>query len=476
MVPKYRLLELPEIEREDIIATRMEERQKMLDKKLLSRMVQQQREKKGDSDDGTTGVAKAAKRQHTARGATKEKSNKLNELKAKRKAKDEKSKNRSYSPKRERSSSPMDMETSDDEDEDGVITKDEQEEERERRLLNGGSKPVQKDDKPASIEDLERCRLSRHLLVKHLLAPWFGQYIKGMWVRYLIGDEDGQPVYRICQISHLAEETIKPYKIEEKMFDRQAELVHGSARKLFSLDRISNSKFTEKEFHRLQAVCNKERVSIPTKTEIETKLAEMARLINQRYTESDISNMLEKNRSLTSQRPSGWATLERSRLNQARTLAQRRQDLKELAELDAQIVEFDAMYGSSANGTSTGDKGESGKGSDVLMKLSEKNRKANAEAVRRAEQQEAERKRRERKLAKSGSGTSTPVDPSARLKIIPRTSLIATPTPGPSRSGTPAVSTPSKDAKPAASPLANDTGKSFETSVMANIEVDLGDF
>lgn len=155
----------------------------------------------------------------------------------------------------------------------------------------------------------------------------------------------------------------------------------------------------------------------------------MARLINQRYTESDISNMLEKNRSLTSQRPSGWATLERSRLNQARTLAQRRQDLKELAELDAQIVEFDAMYGSSANGTSSGDKGESGKGSDVLMKLSEKNRKANAEAVRRAEQQEAERKRRERKLAKSGSGTSTPVDPSARLKIIPRTSLIATPPP-----------------------------------------------
>ncbi|KAJ4490436.1 hypothetical protein J3R30DRAFT_3421818 [Lentinula aciculospora] len=498
-----RLLQLPEVEREDIIATRMEERQKILDKKALALMVKEQRERDrvGDSNVGTTGVAKAAKRQHTARGATKEKSNKLDELKAKRKAKDEKSKNRAYSPKRERSSSPMDMETSSsDEDEDGVITKDEQEEERANRLMNGGVSSAPKNEIPATLEDLERCRLSRYSLLKHFLAPWFPQYIKGMWVRYLIGGEGKEPVYRICQVDHLVEEPVKPYRIEEKWFDRQAELVHGQARRKFNLDQISNSRFTEvfthinhfsssldltknhlqKEFDRLQKTFLQEHVPLPTKSSIEFKAAEMARFTSQRLTESDLNSMLQKARALTSQRPPGWTTLERSRLNQARTLAQRRQDHAEVAELDAQIAEFDARYGNAAtNGNPSGNQNENGRsssGSDVLMKLSEKNRKANAEAVRRAEQQEAERKRRERKLAMSGSGTVTPVDPSARLKTVPRMLIARTPTPGPSRPGTPAVSTPPKEATLTASPLAKSNGPSFEATVIASLEVDLGDF
>ncbi|KAJ3925705.1 MAG: plus-3-domain-containing protein [Lentinula lateritia] len=477
-----RLLQLPEVEREDIIATRMEERQKVLDKKALVLLLKEQRERDrlGDTDGGPTGVAKAAKRQHTARGATKEKSNKLDELKAKRKAKDEKSKNRTYSPKRERSSSPMDMETSSsDEDEDGVITKDEQEEERANRLLNGGPSAVQKNEIPATLEDLERCRLSRSSLLKHFLSPWFPQYIKGMWVRYLIGGEGREPVYRICQVDHLVDETVKPYRIEEKWFDRQAELVHGQAKRKFNLDQISNSRFTEKEFDRLQKTLMQEHVPLPTKSSIDTKVAEMLRLTSQRWTESDVSNMLNKARTLGSQRPPGWTTLERSRLNQARTLAFRRQDHSEVAELDAQIAEFDARYG---NGNSNGNQDENGRnssGSDVLIKLSEKNRKANAEAVRRAEQQEAERKRRERKLAMNGSGATTPVDPSARLKIVPRTLIARTPTPGPSRPGTPAASALSKEATHSASPLSGSSksnGQSFEASVIASLEVDLGDF
>jgi hypothetical protein len=47
--------------------------------------------------------------------------------------------------------------------------------------------------------------------------------------------------------------------------------------------------------------------------------------------------------------------------------------------------------------------------------VNERNRKANHEAIRRAELQEAERKRRERRL-----GTPTTVDPSARLRTVPR--------------------------------------------------------
>ena len=51
--------------------------------------------------------------------------------------------------------------------------------------------------------------------------------------------------------------------------------------------------------------------------------------------------------------------------------------------------------------------------SALLAKVNERNRKANQEAIRRAELQEAERKRGERR------GTPT-VDPSGRLRTVPR--------------------------------------------------------
>jgi RNA polymerase-associated protein RTF1 len=106
-----------------------------------------------------------------------------------------------------------------------------------------------------------------------------------------------------------------------------------------------------------------------------------------------------------------FATMERSRLNQARTLALRRQDHEEVEEIEQQLAQLPAGPGAREEDIN-----------DMLAKVNERNRKANLEAVRKSEIQESERKRRDRKLlaAAHASGTSTPVDPSARLKTIPK--------------------------------------------------------
>jgi RNA polymerase-associated protein RTF1 len=105
------------------------------------------------------------------------------------------------------------------------------------------------------------------------------------------------------------------------------------------------------------------------------------------------------------------ATMERSRLNQARTLAMRRHDQDEVEVIDKQLAELPVLPAAREELVS-----------DMLAKVNERNRKANLEAVRKSEIQEVERKRRDRKLqvAARASGTSTPVDPSARLKTIPK--------------------------------------------------------
>ena len=126
--------------------------------------------------------------------------------------------------------------------------------------------------------------------------------------------------------------------------------------------------------------------------------------------QNDIAAMLRRKSQLqgdASKSQANRVTLERARLTQARTLALRRNDKTEVAMLDAQLAEL-AVESSPAKPEPTED------ASALLAKVNERNRKANQEAIRRAEHQEAERKRRERR------GTPTSLDPSGRLRTVRR--------------------------------------------------------
>lgn len=182
---------------------------------------------------------------------------------------------------------------------------------------------------------------------------------------------------------------------------------------------------------------------------------------------------------------------------QARTLAIRRQDAAEVEVIDAQLLELAAREepGHARQEATT----------DMLAKVNERNRKANLEAVRKSELIEVERKRRERKLAAAhgGSGATTPSDPSARLKTLPRLfessrfvfsslfqgalpffvrlhmSYVFSFRPGtPSRNGTPLLQpqqvTNARSVSPM--PLEKAKGKNFESSLIDSVEVNLVDF
>ena len=97
---------------------------------------------------------------------------------------------------------------------------------------------------------------------------------------------------------------------------------------------------------------------------------------------------------------------------QARQLALKRNDTAEVEQIDAKLAEL--LASAEANSPSRRTKEENA--SDVLARVNERNRKANLEAIRKAEQLEAER-RRQRKLA-SANGTATPPADRLRPKAI----------------------------------------------------------
>ena len=471
---RERLLEMTEIEREEILASRMEQLQRKQDSKNLDALLKAQKA----GGEGSDSVSKAAKRQHAARGATKEKSNKLDELKAKRRAKEQKKRTRTGSPRGDRDSSPMDMETSSGEEEDGQISKFEEDEDMFRKF---SGKVKDDNDEPITLQEISAIRVTRDILARHCLAPWFEDYVKGTWVRYLIGNEkDGRPVYRVCEVQGLAMNLTKPYKINNTLIDRAIEIKHGKSVRAYNMDKVSNAEFPDSEWERVRSVCAAEHVALPTRRAIEKKKEQMKRLVTQPMTDSDITAMLARKNQLSSgvQQSSAAITLERSRLIQARTLALRRQDAVEVAEIDVKLAALPEV--------ATTRTPEEDDVAARLAKVNERNRKANLEAVRKAELQEVERKRRERKLANAnGSGVTTPIDPSARLRTIPKTFSNQSRSATPVANGTPQIKS-EKDALRPVSPLppsalsstttASDKLKSFQASVIDSVEVDLGDF
>ena len=129
--------------------------------------------------------------------------------------------------------------------------------------------------------------------------------------------------------------------------------------------------------------------------------------------QSDIAAMLQRKRDInaSANKSRTSLTMERSRLQQARTLAIRRQDYAEVAQIDAKLAELQANAPAKSREESS---------TDVLAKLNERNRRLNQEQVRKAERAEMERRRRDKLLRAAGSGAVTPtggaLDAAARLR------------------------------------------------------------
>lgn len=131
----------------------------------------------------------------------------------------------------------------------------------------------------------------------------------------------------------------------------------------------------------------------------------------------EISAMIARKNALQPNRISRQQALQdRARLQQERSLAIAREDMEEAAALDAKLKEMEENASMEATSTPKVEDVN-----DVFARINERNRQRNLEAVRKAEAEAAAKKRAERKaMANGGSGYLTPVDPSARVRTIPK--------------------------------------------------------
>jgi hypothetical protein len=88
-------------------------------------------------------------------------------------------------------------------------------------------------------------RVSRDQLEKFVYLQHFAEVVEGCFVRLGIGmGSNRQQAYRICQIQEIVDYH-RTYKLNKTVIKKALNLKHGKAEKVFLMDVISNSPFTE---------------------------------------------------------------------------------------------------------------------------------------------------------------------------------------------------------------------------------------
>jgi len=299
---------LPEVEREDILASRYERRKELRERweqqKRLKKAKESENKAKGGASSSSTSadyeLSRGSRRGEKEGGRTNQA---LNDLKQKRekaqtKTKETPSSSTSYSstsnkrpPSPSYSSEDQERERQRENEREREKERDREREEREKE--RDMAKEVQRQIEVLDIQTLNQVKLSRNMLVKWVDQPYFETLTPGFFVRVVIGSHLDNPIYRIGEIVEIGIGE-KFYKVENKETDKILVLSYAGARKEFSIENVSNNVITPSEHERWITDMVRSGKPLPDLEKIQNKIKDIQKANDYIYTNEDIEKRAQE--------------------------------------------------------------------------------------------------------------------------------------------------------------------------------------
>lgn len=267
---KY-LFSLTEVEREKIISERYNKRKELQERRRLKKKLKSEQ----DSEQPTSRTPVKKNKRASA----------LSDLKRKRA--------RVQSIQESSESSESSEQEKDDSDRE-LVTKDNEEPKSESPSRSDIHAKTDSEADRITVEDIQSICLRRIQLEDIHFQPYFKDLAPGMFVRIMIGQYEGKPVYRLCRIEEVRESANKFYPLGTKKTNKYLFVSHATNKKQFSMDQVSNHSITQTEFTKWLMEMERNEIPIPTKSEVKEvsqKLSERNKFI---YTEEIVSKMVPK--------------------------------------------------------------------------------------------------------------------------------------------------------------------------------------
>ncbi|XP_023938322.1 RNA polymerase-associated protein Rtf1 [Bicyclus anynana] len=222
-------------------------------------------------------------------------------------------------------------------------------------------------------EQINKLRLSRFKLERLVHLPFFSRVVQGCYVRIGIGNNNGNPVYRVAEIIDVYE-TAKVYNLGNTRTNKGFKLRHGTQDRVFRLEFVSNQEFTDNEFQKWHRAIKEANKKPPTMDYVRNKITEVKDALMYEFKEEDIEKIVaEKERFRP--HPTNYA-MKKTQLMKERDVAQLRGDEESVADLNGKLQELEERA-SALDKTRTSS-------IQSISYINNRNRKLNVETAERA--------------------------------------------------------------------------------------------
>merc|ERR1719336_3140668 len=204
---------------------------------------------------------------------------------------------------------------------------------------HSSKKVVKKATNVETKGDLEKIRISRFKLDKFVHLPIFKKTVVGCFVRISIGNNPEKgPMYRAAEILDVCE-TAKVYEVIKNRTNIGLKVRHGKDTKVFRMNFVSNSSFTESEFNKLLEACKYANLDLPMKSHVEEKQKSIQYAMDYKFSNADVDKMLASKEKF-SKGPKIFAVY-KAKLQRDKINAQNMGDTKQVEELEQKLSELE---------------------------------------------------------------------------------------------------------------------------------------
>ncbi|CAH0718617.1 unnamed protein product, partial [Brenthis ino] len=187
-------------------------------------------------------------------------------------------------------------------------------------------------------DQINKLRLSRFKLERLVHLPFFARAVQGCFVRIGIGNNNGNPVYRVAEIIDVYE-TAKVYNLGNTRTNKGFKLRHGTQDRVFRLEFVSNQEFTDNEFQKWHKAIKDANKKPPTMDFVRNKINEIKDALMYEFKEEDIEKIVAEKERFRSH-PTNYA-MKKTQLMKERDVAQLRGDEELVADLNAKLQELE---------------------------------------------------------------------------------------------------------------------------------------
>lgn len=403
---KARIMSMREIEREQILAERREENERIRQNRMLRQLkVNQEKDSKkrkasaADLED----TSRKPSRARTKAGETSEKMDTLRRAREERTSRrEQRERDLDRDRRKQRSPSYRDRGRSR-----SIDSRDSGGGDWRRDSRQKSRTPETKEILPAELRDVERIRVGRSRFAEVCFYPGFEKAITGCYVRINIGPDpkNHQDVYRMAVIKGFT--VGRPYALTDStghqmVVDVSVRAAHGKAERDWPFISCSDRGFTEAEWNRYKQVCLSEGLTVPTKQELVSKIDDINRLVRRQWTEQELSEKLKRQNTLMAK----FSTVERDSVTRMLEQARARNDQEAIERLQTKLENLDTPRLAFRTSLASAAKKSEGKvlsQQERLAALNTKNRKYNAEEVRKAQLKERARTTQAKEMAREQS-------------------------------------------------------------------------